>query len=215
MGLPSGVMWSPVNIDIEQPGGFAKSPFQYDCSFFSWGNVDGHNPTGPASFSPWSWGGINEQDPWYDGQVYGDTPGNTLNGNIPVGVEYDAARANLGAPWRIPTSDDFVELLENCVYIDANGTEIETSSVDKRITMNGIVGLRLRSKINGNVIFIPATGNGGGTAWNVRGAVGNYWSSSWNSDRGARGFSFGSDGVSPSAGFNRFLGFAVRPVVAL
>lgn len=215
MGLPSGVMWAPCNIDIEQSGGFAKSPFQYDCSFFSWGNVDGHNPTGPASFSPWSWGGVNAQDPWYDGQVYGDTPGNTLNGDIPVGVDYDAARANCGAPWRIPTSNDFLELLENCIYIDANGTEIETSNVDKRTTINGIVGLRLRSKINGNVIFFPACGYGGGTSLGDRGISGFYWESTWDSDRYARGLGFVSDGVGPQGTHNRSRGFAVRPVMTL
>lgn len=215
MGLPSGVMWSPVNIDIEQPGGFAKSPFQYECTFFSWGNVDGHNPTGPASFSPWNWGSVNAQEPWYDGQVYGDTPGNTLNGDIPVGVDYDAARANLGAPWRMPTSGDFVELFENCIYIDANGIEIETSRVDKRCTMNGIVGIRLRSKINGNVIFFPASGLGGGTTWSARGAYGCYWSSSWNSDRVARRLDFSAGGVSPQSSNGRFAGFPVRPVMKL
>ncbi len=215
MGLPSGVMWSPVNIDIKQPGGFAKSPFQYDCSFFSWGNVDGHNPTGPASFSPWSWGGINAQEPWYDGQVYGDTPGNTLNGDIPVGVDYDAARAVLGAPWRIPTLDDFAELFENCIYIDANGTEIETSRVDKRVTMNGIVGLRLKSKINGNVIFFPTSGFGVGSAWNGRSTGGYYWSSSWYSDRLARYLYFYSGGVTPQDVTLRYYGFAIRPVMTL
>lgn len=215
MGLPSGVMWSPVNIDIEQPGGFAKSPFQYECSFFSWGNIDGHNPTGPASFSPWGWGGVNAQEPWYDNQVYGDTPGNTLTGNIPVGVDYDAARANLGAPWRMPTADDFTELFENCIYIDANGAEIETSRVDKRIEINGIVGIRLRSKFNGNVIFFPASGGGYGTSWYDRGSYGYYWSSSWISDRYARCLLFRYSGVYPQNTDNRYVGIAVRPVMTL
>lgn len=215
MGLPSGVMWSPVNIDIEQPGGFAKSPFEYDCSFFSWGNIDGHNPTGPASFSPWSWGSVNAQEPWYDGQVYGDTPGHTLNSDIPVGVDYDAARANLGAPWRMPTTDDFVELLENCIYIDQNGNEIETGRLDKRITMNGIVGIRLRSTINGNVLFFPASGYGGGTSWDNRGVNGYYWSLSWISDRYARNLFFYSEGVFPQGTYFRYYGFAIRPVMTL
>lgn len=215
MGLPSGVMWSPVNIDIEQPGGFAESPFQYECSFFSWGNVDGHNPTGPASFSPWNWGNVNAQEPWYDGQVYGDTPGNTLNGDIPVGVDYDAARANLGAPWRMPTSDDFAELLENCIYIDANGAEIETDRVDKRITINGIVGIRLKSKINGNVLFFSSSGLGSRTSLVNRGGDGYYWSSSWNSARNAKYLNFYSSGVFPQKTDDRYYGFAIRPVMTV
>lgn len=215
MGLPSGVMWSPVNIDIEQPGGFAKSPFQYECTFFSWGNVDGHNPTGPASFSPWSWGGVNEQDPWYDGQVYGDTPGNTLATNIPVNSEFDAARANCGDPWRMPTSEEFIELFNNCIYINADGSEVDTTRVDKRITMNGIVGLRLKSKINGNVIFFPATGGGNGTSWGSRGINGGYWSSSWGTARAARDMYFYISGVAPADLNARFNGFPIRPVMTI
>jgi hypothetical protein len=61
MGLPSGTLWASRNIDVTQPDGFAASPFQCDCSFFSWGNIDGHNPTSNSSFSPYNWGGVNEQ----------------------------------------------------------------------------------------------------------------------------------------------------------
>jgi hypothetical protein len=38
MGLPSGTLWCKKNIDVTQPNGLAASPFQYGCSFFSWGN---------------------------------------------------------------------------------------------------------------------------------------------------------------------------------
>lgn len=213
MGLPSGVMWAPCNIDVEQPGGFAESPFQYDCSFFSWGNVDGHNPTGPASFSPWNWGGVNEQEPWFDGQVYGDTPGNTLTGNIPVGEEFDAARANLGAPWRMPTSDDFVELFNNSIYIDANGNEIDPGTTDKRVTVNGVVGLYLQSRINGARLFFSCSGYAEMTVRYNRGQVGVYASSTWYTERNARVLSFRSSGVNPQNYDGRNLGLTVRPVI--
>lgn len=215
MGLPSGVMWSPVNIDIEQPGGFAKSPFQYDCSFFSWGNVDGHNPTGPNSFSPWDWGSVNAQAPWYDGQVYGDTPGNTLTDNIPINEEFDAARANLGAPWRTPTAGDFDELFQNVIYINADGTEIDESLTDKLVTVNGIVGLYLQSKINGARLFFACCGYGAGARRDDRGTNGLYWSSTWVNVRTAKYLRFNSGGGYPMGQNDRYYGFTIRPVLEL
>lgn len=215
MGLPSGVMWSPVNIDVERPSGFAESPFQYDCSFFSWGNVDGHNPTGPTSFSPWNWGSVNGQEPWYDGQVYGNTPGNTLTGNIPVGEEFDAARLNLGAPWRIPTRAEFIELFENVIYINADGTEIDISQTNKLVVLNGTVGLYLQSKINGARLFFACSGYGAGTTRLDRGTYGFYWSSTWDSARNARRLRFNSSGVDPQNFDLRSCGFPVRPVMQL
>jgi hypothetical protein len=216
MGLPSGVLWAPCNIDVEQPGGFAKSPFQYDCSFFSWGNIDGHNPTSPSSFSPWSWGGINNQAPWYEGQIYGNTPGNTLTVNIPVGEEFDAARANIGAPWRLPTGDEYRELFDNIIYIDASGTEVDTTRADKRVTVNSIVGIYIQSRINGARLFFACSGFGTGTTRSYIGSHGFYWSSLWISGRYARGLRFLSSGVfALSDNLGRCFGFALRPVMVL
>lgn len=220
MGLPSGVLWAKASIDLTTASKFqevdgAVSPFKYECSFFSWGNTDGHNPSSTSAFS-YDWGGVNEQEPYYDGQVYGDTPGNTLTGNIPPSM--DAARVNLGAPWRMPSSADFAELFANIDYIDADGnvvtaeTSIAKTAADKRVTVNGINGLYLRSKINGNRLFFPASGNGYGLSWSSRGGNGYFWSSTFGSARDARDLIFGSGGVDPAYAGNRFSGFPVRPV---
>ena len=222
MGLPSGVLWAKANIDITTQSGFqevdgAVSPFKYDCSFCSWGNTDMYNPTASNSFSGvYNWGGVNESEPYYDGQVYGSTPGNALTADF--GPSYDAARRHLGAPWRMPSTAEFAELFANIEYVDADGNLVtEANSVaktaaDKRVTVNGIVGLRLRSKINGSVLFFPASGYGNGASWYLRGSNGGYWSSSWNSARSARSLYFSSGGVIPQNANVRYLGFAVRPV---
>lgn len=177
-----------------------------------------YNPNAQKSFAGvYNWGGVNAEEPWYEGQPYGSTPGAALNADF--GPSFDAARHHLGAPWRMPSKEEFKELFDNCDFIDADGnivtasTSVSGTAADKRIMMNGIVGLRLRSKINGNVIFIPASGDGYGTTWSNRGAGGNYWSSSWISARGARYLLFSSDGVNPQNTGNRYLGFAVRPVI--
>jgi len=220
MGLPSGVLWAKASIDLTTSSKFqevdgAVSPFKYECSFFSWGNTDGHNPSSTSAFDH-DWGGVNEQEPYYDGQVYGSTPGNTLTGNIPPSM--DAARVNLGAPWRMPSSADFTELFANIDYIDADGnvvtaeTSIAKTAADKRVTVNGINGLYLRSKINGNRLFFPCSGYGNGRSWGVRTGYGNFWSSTFDSSRYARFLSFSSGGVNPQNINYRYFGFAVRAV---
>lgn len=220
MGLPSGVLWAKASIDLTTQSGFQEvngevSPFKYECSFFSWGNTDGHNPSSASAFD-YNWGGVNAQEPYYDGQVYGDTPGNTLTGNIPPSM--DAARANIGAPWRMPSKADFEELFANIDYIDADGnvvtaeTSIAKTAADKRVTVNGINGLYLRSKINGNRLFFPASGYGYGRSWSGRTGNGYFWSSSFNSARYARNLDFNSGGVTPAGTSTRYYGFSVRPV---
>ena len=211
MGLPSGVKWASRDIDLTKPGGFCETPFIYEKSFFSWGNIDGHNPSSVSAFD-YNWGGVNQAEPWYDGQPYGSTPGNTLTGNIAVGEDFDAARANLGAPWRMPTNAEFGELFANIRYINADGTEVDTTKTDKRVNVNGVMGLYLESRINGARLFFSCSGNGNGRSWNNRGANGNYWSSTFNSARNARNLNFNSGGVNPQNNNNRYNGFALRPV---
>ena len=212
MGLTSGVKWAARDLDLTKPGGFCDTPFTYDKSFFSWGNIDGRNPVSNSFAGVYNWGSANAAEPWYDGQPYGNTKGNTLSGDIPVGEEYDDARANLGSPWRMPISAEFDELFAGSIYIDADGVEIPAATTDKRVTVNGIVGLYIQSKTNGNRLFFSASGSGAGSSWYNRGSNGYYWSSSFSSARNARNLDFSSGGVGPQSLNNRYYGFAVRAV---
>lgn len=211
MGLPSGTKWAKTDIDVSQPNGFALSEFQYEKSFFSWGNIVGHNPINETTFE-YNFGSVNAQEPWYEGQPYGDTPGNTLTGNIPVSEEFDAARAILGYPWRDPTSDDFNELIADSIYIDATGTEIPAENINKLVTVNNIIGIYLQSKTNGNRLFLSASGSGVGSSWSGRSTYGFYWSSSHGSSREGRRLRFYNGGVSPQNYSDRCDGFAIRAV---
>lgn len=213
LGLPSGLKWASRDIDLTKPGGFCETPFTYEKSFFSWGNIEGHNPSSVSAFD-YNWGGVNQAEPWYDGQPYGSTPGNTLTGNIAVGEDFDAARANLGSPWRMPTTSEFNELFNanHTEYIDANGEIIGPATANKLTVVNGIKGIYLRSKVNYNRIFFSCSGYGDGSSWYYRGSYGYYWSSTFNSGRGARDLSFLSGGVYPQYGSFRYYGFAVRAV---
>ena len=112
----------------------------------------------------------------------------------------------------MPTNTEYGELFANIRYINADGSEVPASQTDKRVTVNGVVGLYLESTINGARLFFSASGYGAGTSRDGRGSYGDYWSATWGSARYARSLIFGSGGVNPQNGSNRYYGFAVRAV---
>ena len=209
MGLPSGRLWAIANIDVTTNSGFAEvdgvpSPYKYECTFFSWGNTEGHNPADASSFT-YNWGESNEGP-------YASTPGAQLTAD--AGLSFDAARAILGGPWRDPSTDDFAELFNSAYtkFIDANGDDIAAETTNKLVTISGITGIRLKSIANGNIIFFACSGYGYGQSWNNRGSDGYFWSRSLHSQTFGRSLNFYSGGVYPQIVNDRFYGFARRAV---
>ena len=175
LALPSGLLWCEHNVG-------ASTPYEHGL-YFSWGNVEGHAEGSGYDFSD---------------AVYAQTAGAALTGNIPANNTYDMARHNMGAPSRLPTMGEFVELNSNC---DSEWTDED-----------GVAGRRFTSRINGNSIFFPASGNYNGTSLYNRGTDGRYWSSTWDSETNARGLYFSSSNVYPQDGNGRRRGFTVRAV---
>lgn len=117
--------------------------------------------------------------------------------------EDDAARANWGGSWRMPTYSEWTELLTNC-----NRTYT---------TQNGVNGLMVTSTTTGNSIFLPAGGyRMDGHNLYSDGSSGYYWSSSLyeNDPRAAWRFIFGSSYTSTRMDYmdSRYYGISVRPV---
>ena len=173
LGLPSGTKWADRNVGAKLP--------EDTGLYFSWGNTDGHEAG---------------KDYDFDDDTYDDTPGAEVDGDIDLA--HDAARANLGEPWQMPTKDQFKELVDNC--------ECEVC------TLNGYRGRRFTSKINGNSIFMPFSGYIYGTGLYGRGSRGSYWSASLYSAANGYYLYFNSGGVGPANYSNRFDGFSVRAV---
>lgn len=215
--MGTGILWSKRDIDLTQADKLTKTAFQYDKSFCSWGNTFMHNPATASTFN-YNWGSVNAEEPWYEGQPYGDTPGAELTASFTPDSGNDAARVNLGAPWRMPTNAEFGSLFSNSDYITADGevvtaaTSITQTAADKRVRVNGIAGLYIRSRKTGNRLFFSCSGYGYGRARNYRGSGGHYCSSTFSSARNARSLYFYSSGVYPQNYSNRYYGFAVRPV---
>jgi len=177
-------------VDLALPSGLlwcehnvgAATPYE-DGLYFSWGNVIGHAEGSGYDFSD---------------AVYAETPGAALTGNVPVNGTYDLARHNMGAPCRLPTVGEFQELNSNC----------DSEWIDE----DGVAGRRFTSRINGNSIFFPASGNHNGASLYNRGSYGYYWSSSYFSETFAYFLSFSSSNVSPANFDLRRYGFTARAV---
>jgi hypothetical protein len=115
--------------------------------------------------------------------------------------EDDAARANWGGAWRMPTYAEWTELRNNCTWTwtdDYNGT--------------GVKGQIVTSNINGNSIFLPAAGYRYDVELLFAGDLDYYWSSSLYGDspESAWDVYFISDLVD---GYYRYCGQSVRPVL--
>lgn len=99
---------------------------------------------------------------------------------------------------RLPTNEEWRELIMKCCW---EWTE-----------QNGVKGYKVTA-LNGNCIFLPAAGYRGYSDLYLAGSLGDYWSSSLNTDNpnNAWNVNFNSDNVNRS-GDDRYLGLSVRPV---
>lgn len=122
----------------------------------------------------------------------------------------DAATANWGGSWRMPTRAEQDELrnTDNCTWnwYSSGNTEF-----------NGIAGYKVTSKKSGyagNYIFLPAAGYRDGTYLDYVGSYGNYWSSSLDTSYPYYAYYlyFHSGYVSWFYYDYRFCGQSVRPV---
>ena len=173
LGLPSGLLWATMNIGASSPEEFGL--------YFSWGNVPGHAEASGFDFSR---------------EVYNETPAAAIEANLSLAE--DMARLSLGSPWRMPTEQEFQELIDNC-------TRVWT-------TLQGVSGLLFTSNINGNSVFFPAAGRYNGTTLDDRGTDAYYWSSSYLSSSGAYGLYFSETVINSSYSSNRWYGFTARAV---
>ena len=121
-------------------------------------NVGASSPTAYGNYYAW---GETTTKATYNESTYTYTGNQTT---LPSSA--DAATANWGIGWRMPTQSEMQELLDNCTYTWT--------------TQNGVNG-RLFTGPNGNSIFLPAAGYRNGGELYSAGSLGNYWSSSLGS----------------------------------
>ena len=114
---------------------------------------------------------------------------------------HDAATAHLGAPWRMPTYQEYDDLINNCT------TTWITNGVKGRL-VTGTGAYANRS------IFLPATGYGDTTNLYNTASQGYYWSSTPNPGRLSYAWRlhFTSKSFSQQYSNYRYYGQTVRPV---
>ncbi|MBR5573918.1 MAG: carboxypeptidase regulatory-like domain-containing protein [Paludibacteraceae bacterium] len=119
-------------------------------------NVGTTKPEGYGDYFAW---GETRSKSYYNSSSYSYYDNPTT---LPLSA--DAARANWGGQWRMPTIDEFEELRNNCTW--------------KWTTQNGVNGYKVTSNSNGNYIFLPAAGYRDLGSLYGAGDYGYYWSSS-------------------------------------
>ena len=181
LGLPSGLKWATCNVGASQPEEYGD--------YFAWGEVE---PKEVYDWSTYKWGNSNEtQTKYCTDSNYG-----TVDNKTVLESADDAATANWGGAWRMPTYEELDELLTKCTWIVA--------------TMNGVDGCKVIGP-NGNSIFLPSAGyrQGGSSG----GREGTYWSSSlYAASNYANEINSRSDGTAFWNFGPRCYGNSIRPV---
>lgn len=172
LGLPSGLKWAAYNVG-------AESPEEYG-DYFAWGEIqpkDAYTEENCSSL-----------------YLYAED----ISGHMYL----DAARANWGSPWRMPTEQEIIELVLN-----TNGMSTE---------LNGVRGTMVTGR-NGNSIFFPYAGKMIDTTLYDEGDFGYYYSSSLTkpitSDSGPY-YYYVDDTQGTTSSVYRYPGFTIRPVVS-
>lgn len=185
LGLPSGTKWACCNVGANNPEGYGD--------YFAWGE------TSPKSDYNWDTYKYYSDD-YYMTKYCTDSGCGTVDNKTVLEPSDDAATANWGSGWRMPTMEEIEELCSNCSWTWT--------------TQNG-VNSQLLTGPNGNSIFLPAAGYRYGTSLNDAGSYGVYWSSSLGT--GSPGYAFGlgfDSGGRVWSNLGRYYGQSVRPVRA-
>ncbi len=157
LGLPSGIRWASCNVGATTPEGYGN--------YYAWGETESKKD---YSWTTYKYANVGERY-HYKFTKYCTDASSGDNGFIDnktvLEPEDDAATANWGDVWRMPTDAEWTELREQCTWTYT--------------TLNGVYGYQVASKTNGNSIFLPAAGfRDGNAAPYVAGNRGYYGSSS-------------------------------------
>ena len=148
--LGLSVKWATMNIG-------ANAPEEYG-DYFAWGET--------KTKDVYYWDTYKWLDDYENLTKYCTSESQGIvDDNTVLDPEDDAAHVNWGGKWRMPTYDEWDELLQRCTW--------------EWTTQNGVKG-RLVTGPNGNSIFLPAAGYRNNDSLEYADYYGYYWSSSLN-----------------------------------
>ena len=138
LGLPSGTKWATCNVGANKPEEYGN--------YYAWGET--------TTKSDYCWRTYKYGNDRDELTKYCDNSSYGLNGftdNLTELLpEDDAATANWGSHWQMPSKEQVKELI-NANYTTTTWT-----------TQNGVNGRKIVSKSNGKSIFLPASGRKSG-----------------------------------------------------
>ena len=150
LGLPSGTLWATCNLGASTPESYGD--------YYAWGETQTKDSYSFDTYK-WSHGGYNQLTKYCNDPNFGY---NGFTDDLTILLpEDDAATVNWGASWRIPAYNDWVELAHH--------------TTQTWITRNGVKGM-LFTALNGNSLFLPASGKYVRDELCNAGLGGYYWS---------------------------------------
>lgn len=133
LGLPSGTLWATMNVG-------ANSPEEYG-DYFAWGETEEKDEYNWSTYK-WCNGDYNKLTKYCNNSSYGNN--GFTDGKTELDPEDDAATANWGPEWRMPSQEQMQELIDNVTW--------------QWTTVNGVNGQMITSNVNGASLFLPASG---------------------------------------------------------
>ena len=192
--LGLSVKWASCNLG-------ASKPTEYG-GYYQWAGTEDVSDTGINLY--WSNCPYHTGSDEYSGWTKYNTTSSfgTVDNKTVLESMDDAASVALGGNWRMPTDEEWGELINSCSW---TWTKID-----------GIKGYKIQSKKPGytdNWIFLPAAGYRGYGSLSKVGSLGYYWSSSLGTSNPYNAYymEFNSSDVYRVRSY-RFLGLSVRPV---
>ena len=206
--MGDGLKWATCNVGADSPEDYGD--------YFAWGETEPKENYSWATYkfmltgkSDWRYitkyqtkDGTTDALWYYDGIFTGD-------GKTELDPEDDAATVNWGEGWRMPTMEEWENLMDTNKFVwtwttDYNGTGVKGYTVTSKAP--GYVG---------NQIFLPAAGSRDGSTLSSAGSYGRYWSRTLYSDSpyGVRILHF-FDSYYAYTNYSgtRYRGLSVRPV---
>lgn len=219
LGLPSGTLWATCNVGADAPEeygdyfawgetepyyvkGYSEHDYLWESRFWKKGKINGYCWYSYTWCNNGEWTGLTKYT-YPDNQGSGIWySGSTFIGDNKTVLEPadDAATANWGIGWRMPTQDEMIELYNNCTW---NWT-----------TLNGVNGYYVVG-LNGKSIFLPAAGYRSYQQFNSAEYGSNYyWTSSLCDSNSEYAYTlyFYSGNYSVWYTNARYYGLPVRPV---
>lgn len=193
LGLPSGNLWATCNIGASKPSDYGD--------YFAWAEISPKEEYSIFTCQSENWRFrdlIND----FEKKTCIKAPVDQIIGN----TLYDAAKAQWGNDWILPSKKDYEELISKCKW--------------KKTTLNGAKGFIVTGS-NGNRLFLPLAGymhKAGPSQLKCEGEHGFYWTGDYNDSESNEHLSYAFCLSSPQ--YNkavcpqiRYMGHSIRPII--